>query len=71
MRIIRTNKDGSVRLLYARTSHDTTEGYIGTSAFNSTRNKSRYVGYMYGENTSLADNRTNTTDSEINGVIDT
>ena len=30
-RIIRTNEDGSVRLLYCGTSPDTTEGYIGTS----------------------------------------
>ncbi len=30
-RIIRTNEDGSVRLLYAGTKHDTTSGYISIS----------------------------------------
>ena len=29
-RIIRTNEDNSVRLLYSGTSHDTEEGYIGS-----------------------------------------
>ena len=70
-RIIRTNHDGSIRLLYAGTSPDTTSGYIGRSAFNSTRNNPMYVGYMYGTSGSLASNRTNTNDSTIKGVIDT
>ena len=34
-RIIRTNSDGSVRLLYHGTSTTATDAYIGTSAFNS------------------------------------
>ena len=66
-RIIRTNHDGSVRLLYSGTSPDTTSGYIGTSSFNS----SKYVGYMYGTDGSLSESRTNTNDSTIKGVIDT
>ena len=70
-RIIRTNADGSVRLLYSGTSPDTTEGYIGTSAFNSTISDPIYVGYMYGTSGSLDNNRTNTNDSTIKGVIDT
>ena len=70
-RIIRTNHDGSVRLLYAGTSPDTTEGYIGESAFNSSRDDSMYVGYMYGTTGSLASNRTNENNSTIKGVIDT
>ena len=70
-RIIRTNHDGSVRLLYAGTSTDTTEGYIGKSAFNSTYSDSMYVGYMYGTSGTQASNRTNENNSTIKGVIDT
>ncbi len=69
-RIIRTNEDASVRLLYSGTSPDTTEGYIGTSAFNSTSNDSMYVGYMYGTSGSQASNRTNTNNSTIKTYID-
>ena len=69
-RIIRTNHDGSMRLLYSGTSPDTTEGYIGKSAFNSSYNNPKYVGYMYGTGGSLANDRLNTTDSTIKGIID-
>ena len=69
-RIIRTNHDGSIRLLYSGTSPDTTSGYIGTSAFNSSSNNPKYVGYMYGTGGSLANDRLNTTDSTIKGIID-
>ena len=47
-RIIRTNYDGSIRLLYSGTSHNTTAGYIGTSKFNTSTNDPMYVGYKYG-----------------------
>ncbi len=70
-RIIRTNEDGSVRLLYSGTSPDTTEGYIGTSKYNTSSNNPMYVGYMYGSSGSLANNRTNTNDSTIKQTIDT
>ena len=73
-RIIRTNADGSIRLLYSGTSHDTTSGYlsIGTSAFNSSYNSPKYAGYMYGENDdTLANARTNTKNSTIKDKIDT
>ena len=70
-RIIRTNEDGSIRILYSGTSTDTTSGYIGTSAFNSTYNDPMYVGYMYGTSGSLANNRTNENDSTIKTTIDT
>ena len=70
-RIIRTNHDGSVRLLYSGTSPDTTGGYIGTSAFSNTNNDPMYVGYMYGTSGTLASNRTNENSSTIKGVIDT
>ena len=70
-RIIRTNSDGSVRLLYHGTSTTTTDAYIGISAFNTTYNNPMYVGYMYGTSGSLVNNRTNATNSTIKGVIDT
>ena len=69
-RIIRTNADGSIRLLYVGTSHDTTSGNIGTSAFNTSYNSPKYVGYKYGEDTSLDTTRNNTTDSTIKTFID-
>ena len=69
-RIIRTNHDGSIRLLYSGTSHNTTEGHIGRSDFNSSYNGSMYVGYMYGTSGSQASNRTNTNNSTIKTYID-
>ena len=70
-RIIRTNHDGSIRLLYVGTSHDTTTGNIGKIAFNTSGNSPKYVGYKYGEDTSLNTIRNNTTDSTIKTYIDT
>ena len=70
-RIIRTNADGSIRLLYAGTSPNTTEGYIGKSEFNSEDRDPMYVGYSYGTSGTLASNRTNETISTIAGVIQT
>ena len=69
-RIIRTNYDGSIRLLYAGTSPDTTSGYIGMSAFNTTYNDPMYVGYKYGTTGSLENNRLNTNDSTMKTYID-
>ena len=70
-RIIRTNYDESIRLLYSGTSHNTTSGYIWTSAFNSPYNNDpMLVGYMYGTSGSLASNRTNTNNSAIKTYID-
>ena len=69
-RIIRTNHDGSIRLLYSGTSPDTTRGYIGTSAFNSTGKDPMYVGYKYGTTGSLENNRLNTNDSTIKTYVD-
>ena len=69
-RIIRTNHDGSIRLLYVGTSHDTTTGNIGESEFNTSYNSPKYVGYKYGEDTSLDTIRNNTTDSTIKTFID-
>ena len=71
-RIIRTNSDGSVRLLYHGTSTTATDAVINTStAFNTTYNNPMYVGYMYGTSGSLVNNRTNTNNSTIKGIIDT
>ena len=69
-RIIRTNADGSIKLLYAGTSPDTEKAYIGMSAFNTTYNDPMYVGYKYGTSGSLENNRTNENDSTIKTYVD-
>ena len=69
-RIIRTNADGSIRLLYHGTSTSATDAYIGTSKFNENSNDSMYVGYMYGTSGSQESNRTNTNNSTIKTAID-
>ena len=70
-RIIRTNADGSIRLLFSGTSVNTIEGYIGKSAFNTSYKSPKYVGYMYGNSdTTLEEARTNTNDSTIKTYID-
>ena len=58
-RIIRTNSDGSIRLLYHGTSPETEYAYIGKSAFNSSYDNIAYVSYMYGSLGSIANARTN------------
>ena len=70
-RIIRTNSDGGVRLLYHGTSTTAENAYIGESAFNNSYNNIAYVSYMYGSTGSIANARTNQTNSStIKGVID-
>ena len=69
-RIIRTNADGSIKLLYAGTSPDTEKAYIGYSAFNTTDNDQMYVGYKYGTTGSLENNRLNTNNSTIKTYVD-
>ena len=74
-RIIRTDSDGSVRLLYHGTSTTATDAYIGESKFNSSYNDSSYndiayVSYMYGNLGSVANARENTTNSTIKATID-
>ena len=69
-RIIRTNADGSIKLLYAGTSPDTDKAYIGTSKFNTTDNDPMYVGYKYGTTGSLENNRLNTNNSTIKTYVD-
>ena len=70
-RIIRTNEDGSIRLLYSGTSQNTETGYILKTSINSSYNNAIYVGYMYGTTGSLETNRTNTNNSNIKNKIDT
>ena len=69
-RIIRTNSDGGVRLLYHGTSTTATDAYIGKSAFNSSYNNIAYVSYMYGSLGSIPNARENTTNSTIKTIID-
>ena len=69
-RIIRTNSDGSIRLLYHGTSTTATDAYIGTSKFNKESSDSMYVGYMYGTSGSQESNRTNANNSTIKTYID-
>ena len=70
-RIIRTNSDGGVRLLYHGTSTTATDAYIGTSAFNSSYDNIAYVSYMYGSLGSVENARENTNNSAIKTTIDT
>ena len=68
-RIIRINGDGSIRLIYNGTSTATTGSstMINSSpAFNSSYNRSEYVGYMY----TTGQQHGNTTDSSIKDVLD-
>ena len=70
-RIIRTNSDGSIRLLYAGTSSDTTQGYISrTNTYNEVHSDAIDVGYMYGTSGSLESNRTNENSSSMKELID-
>ena len=71
-RIIRTNSEGGVRLLYHGTSTTATDAYIGKSVFNSSPNNVAYVSYAFGSTGSIANARTSQTNSStIKGVIDT
>ena len=70
-RIIRTNSDGGVRLLYHGTNTTATDAYIGKSAFNANLDSPKYVGYMYGDSdTTPEEARTNINDSTIKAYID-
>ena len=70
-RIIRTNSDGGVRLLYHGTSTTATNANIGISKFNTSDNSPKYVGYMYGNTDATPEEaRTNTNDSTIKTSID-
>ena len=69
-RIIRTNEDGGIRLLYSGISPDTNNAYIDLSSFNEEGNDAKFVGYMYGISGGLDNLRKNTYDSDIKVKID-
>ncbi len=67
-RIIRTNEDGSVRLLYAGTSPEVTDAYIAQNSYNGKNtDDTMYVGFKYGTKGSQETNRENTYNSNILG----
>ena len=70
-RIIRTNHDGSIRLLYAGSSPNTQVGYITKIPFSKKTDDPMYAGYKYGSSGTLEKNRTNGNNSMIKEVIDT
>ena len=70
-RIIRTNSDGGVRLLYHGTSTTSTDAVIySNTQFNNTSNDPMYAGYMYGTSNATAIDRSNTNNSTIKTAID-
>ena len=72
-RVIRVNGDNTVRMIYSGTkdSHTGEGAQIGESAFNSSDNSPKYVGYMYGDSgTTENEAFKNKNDSTIKGVID-
>mgnify|MGYP004539274301 CR=1 FL=1 len=71
-RIIRTNEDGSVRLLYSGNNHNTVSSYISGQMSCDIRDDTKLcMGYMYGTSDSLENNRTNENDSSIKAYTDT
>ncbi len=69
-RIIRTNEDESVRIIYTGTTPDSQDGYIGDSVYNSTSDLVLNAGYMYGTSGSLSNNRLNTNSSTVKKYLD-
>ena len=73
-RIIRTNSDGSIRLLFSGSGTNQNDAYIGTSVFTtfeSSTSNAEAVSYMYGNEYDTMDKiRANTNSSEIKTVID-
>ena len=68
-RIIRINGDGSIRLIYQGTSSTATgdNATIGDSTFNSSYNRSEYVGLKYTKDSQYGTN----TNSTIYGILNT
>ena len=69
-RIVRTNSDGSIKLLYSGTNPNSETAYIAMNEFTAKSEDTMYVGYMYGISGSLENNRLNTNDSDIKKIID-
>ena len=69
-RIIKTNSDGSLKLLYSGNSPDTETGIINTGGYNGVKGPRR-AGYMYGNTDStLEEARTNTKESSMKFRVD-
>lgn len=68
-RIIRTNENGGIRLLYAGDGKSATD--VGSSVFNTNKYSESSVGWKYGTDESLANNRKNTNKSTIYNKIET
>ncbi len=72
-RIVRTTETGGVKLIYdgvpsnGQCNNTGDNSTIGKSAFSSTKNDAKYVGYMYGSN---IDDKTYTDESTIKKTID-
>ncbi len=74
-RIIKINGDGSIRIIYDGTSahangESSSDRQTGTSAFNSTYNRSYYVGYTYQADAQRPSSQNSGTASTIKGVLD-
>ena len=74
-RILRISEDGSIRMIYDGTSPHTngqssTNRQIQTSVYNSSYNRSYYVGYTYLSNAQRPSNPNSGTSSTIKGVLD-
>lgn len=74
-RIIRTNEDGSIRLLYAGTGTNKADAYISEIKYNNTTGNTsgdyrKYVGYMFGLEGSLENNRQNHYSSTIKSELE-
>ncbi len=77
-RILRTNEDGTVRLIYGGTPtsgscpQNGSAANIGSSAFNTNNNDNAYVGYMYGtaRSNNYEDTHRNTNNSTIKTFVD-
>ena len=67
-RIIRVNGDGSIRLIYQGTSATATgsNAQTGTSAFNSSRDRSEYVGLKYTEGSQYGTDENSTIYTALN-----
>ena len=74
-RIVRINGDGSIRIIYDGTSahangESASDRQIGTSAYNSSRDASYYVGYTYQENLQRPSTQNSGEPSTIKGILD-
>ena len=69
-RIIRTNHDSSIRLLYHGTSTSDTATYVSISAYNTSPTVPRKVGFMYGNTNGLEYIHENINSSTVKSSLD-